>query len=92
MSVLQVWRNWQTRTVQVRVKAISWRFDSSYLHHKIKPDPCGPVLFCHEDREGVEPAKARAWGEGPVDLRAASGRARPSGERERIQPGQGPRA
>ena len=30
---LQAWRNWQTRTVQVRVKAISWRFESSCLHH-----------------------------------------------------------
>ena len=30
----QVWRNWQTRTVQVRVKAISCRFDSCYLHHR----------------------------------------------------------
>jgi hypothetical protein len=26
------WRNWQTRTVQVRVVAISWRFESSRPH------------------------------------------------------------
>ena len=73
MSVLQVWRNWQTRTVQVRVKAISWRFDSSYLHHKRKDTPCGCLFVCHEDIRGGEPAKARAWGESPVDFRAASG-------------------
>ena len=29
----QVWRNWQTRMVQVHVKAISCRFKSCYLHH-----------------------------------------------------------
>ena len=29
----QAWRNWQTRTVQVRVKVTSWRFESSCLHH-----------------------------------------------------------
>ncbi len=28
----QAWRNWQTRTVQVRVKVTSWRFESSCLH------------------------------------------------------------
>ena len=28
----QVWRNWQTRMVQVHVKAISCRFKSCYLH------------------------------------------------------------
>ncbi len=27
----QEWRNWQTRTVQVRVKAISWGFKSPFL-------------------------------------------------------------
>ena len=29
--VAQEWRNWQTRTVQVRVKAISWGFKSPFL-------------------------------------------------------------
>ena len=32
---LQVWRNWQTRMVQVHVKAISCRFKSCYLHQFI---------------------------------------------------------
>ena len=31
---MQVWRNWQTRMVQVHMKAISCRFKSCYLHHK----------------------------------------------------------
>ena len=44
------------------------RIEFIAVHHKTKPDPCGPVLFCHEDRGGVEPAKARAWGESPVDF------------------------
>ena len=33
---MQVWRNWQTRTVQVRMRAISCRFKSCYLHQKGK--------------------------------------------------------
>nr|DAX99717.1 MAG TPA: hypothetical protein [Caudoviricetes sp.] len=33
----QVWRNWQTRMVQVHVKAISCRFKSCYLHHSFLP-------------------------------------------------------
>ncbi len=32
-SFLREWRNWQTRTVQVRVKAISCRFKSCFPHH-----------------------------------------------------------
>ena len=31
---MRIWRNWQTRTVQVRVVAISWKFESSYPHQK----------------------------------------------------------
>ena len=31
-EVMRIWRNWQTRTVQVRVGAIRWRFESSYPH------------------------------------------------------------
>ena len=31
-GVLQKWRNWQTRTVQVRVVAIPCGFDSHLLH------------------------------------------------------------
>jgi hypothetical protein len=34
---LRIWRNWQTRTVQVRVKATSWRFKSSYPHQRGNP-------------------------------------------------------
>ena len=31
---MRIWRNWQTRTVQVRVRAISCRFKSCYPHQK----------------------------------------------------------
>ena len=37
---MRIWRNWQTRMVQVHVKAISCRFKSCYPHHK-KPDFIG---------------------------------------------------
>lgn len=30
---MRVWRNWQTRTVQVRMGATPWRFKSSHPHH-----------------------------------------------------------
>ena len=30
---MRIWRNWQTRMVQVHVKAISCRFKSCYPHH-----------------------------------------------------------
>jgi hypothetical protein len=32
---MRIWRNWQTRVVQVHVLAREWRFKSSYPHHKI---------------------------------------------------------
>ena len=35
-DLLQKWRNWQTRTVQVRVVAIPCGFDSHLLHEKLK--------------------------------------------------------
>lgn len=40
----QVWRNWQTRMVQVHVKAISCRFKSCYLHQQ--PFLMQGRLFC----------------------------------------------
>ena len=30
----QMWRNWQTRWIQVPVRAISYGFESLHLHHK----------------------------------------------------------
>ena len=30
---MRVWRNWQTRMIQVHIEAIRWRFKSSYPHH-----------------------------------------------------------
>src|SRR3954463_11125580 len=36
-----MWRNWQTRTVQVRVGETPWRFESSHPHSLLgcKPSP-----------------------------------------------------
>ena len=31
---MRVWRNWQTRMIQVHIEAIRWRFKSSYPHHE----------------------------------------------------------
>ena len=31
---MRVWRNWQTRMIQVHIGAIRWRFKSSYPHQK----------------------------------------------------------
>ncbi len=42
---MRIWRNWQTRMVQVHVRAISWRFKSSYPHHKGDSCICD-CLFC----------------------------------------------
>ena len=38
---MRIWRNWQTRMVQVHVRATSCRFDSCYPHSdstKLDPD------------------------------------------------------
>ena len=42
---MRIWRNWQTRTVQVRVKAISCRFKSCYPHQKKDQLTCELVFF-----------------------------------------------
>lgn len=31
---MRVWRNWQTRKIQVLVEATLYRFKSCYPHHK----------------------------------------------------------
>ena len=49
-----------------------------------------PLFLYAFESKGFEPERARASGEGPVDLRAASVRVRPKRERERLQPGQSP--
>ena len=33
---MRIWRNWQTRTVQVRVRVTSWGFESLYPHQLIE--------------------------------------------------------
>ena len=47
---MQVWRNWQTRMVQVHMKAISCRFKSCYLHHE-KPDFIGLFSFTSSKKQ-----------------------------------------
>ena len=34
---MRIWRNWQTRTVQVRVRVTSWGFESLYPHQIKSP-------------------------------------------------------
>ena len=47
---MRPWRNWQTRMVQVHVKAISWRFKSSWPHQKtnVKVFSLG-VFSCYKE-------------------------------------------
>ena len=52
-SNMQAWRNWQTRTVQVRMKVPSWRFESSCLHHELR-NVCFGVFSFYERRLGNE--------------------------------------
>ena len=56
--VAQAWRNWQTRTVQVRVLARAWRFESSCLHHKQKTGFL-PVFCLLLIPRGLEPTRVR---------------------------------
>src|SRR4026209_1819290 len=35
-----MWRDWDTRTVQVRVGATPWRFKSSHPHSRLRPPQC----------------------------------------------------
>ena len=46
--MMQKWRNWQTRTVQVRVVAIPWGFKSLLLHDNRRQlfDKKGCLFFC----------------------------------------------
>ena len=46
---MRAWRNWQTRTVQVRMGATPWRFKSSRPHHSKSKDPLRRVFFVYGD-------------------------------------------
>ena len=48
--MMQKWRNWQTRTVQVRVVAIPWGFKSLLLHWQRNLFPEGNRFFRILDR------------------------------------------
>ena len=39
--VTREWRNWQTRTVQVRVPVRAWGFKSPLAHHEKAPEASG---------------------------------------------------
>ena len=43
---LRAWRNWQTRTVQVRMGATPWRFKSSRPHHLKLGASAVAEVFC----------------------------------------------
>ncbi len=44
--IMRMWRNWQTRWLQVPVGATPWRFESSHPHLMIKPrNFCSLGLF-----------------------------------------------
>ena len=45
-----MWRNWQTRTVQVRVNASSWGFESLHPHQR-KKNGFGRSFFFYTDRD-----------------------------------------
>ena len=45
----RAWRNWQTRTVQVRMGATPWRFKSSRPHH-LKQAPSSEGVFVYHGR------------------------------------------
>ena len=48
-----MWRNWQTRMVQVHVKAISWGFKSLHPHQKEQyPFGCCSFFVFHMGLEG----------------------------------------
>ena len=43
---LREWRNWQTRTVQVRVPVRAWGFKSPLAHQLKAPEKIGGLLLC----------------------------------------------
>ena len=58
---MQVWRNWQTRMVQVHMNASSCRFKSCYLHQAAAYTECvGCCFFCFLRNSGLEPEKVSA--------------------------------
>ena len=50
-TILRMWRNWQTRMIQVHVPEMAWRFKSSHPHQQNKvaralwPEPAVPITF-----------------------------------------------
>ena len=67
---MRIWRNWQTRMVQVHVLARAWRFKSSYPHHAgakfvllrlifLKNKPCIRSLAALLSQKGTFPTAIR---------------------------------
>ncbi len=54
---MRVWRNWQTRMVQVHVRAISCRFKSCYPHQENSPSICLGCFLHEANRRRTENAK-----------------------------------
>lgn len=69
-SISRAWRNWQTRTVQVRMGATPWRFKSSCPHHRkgIRKDAFSVVretcVNLHRERSRSQYAGARKYANG----------------------------
>ena len=51
---MQVWRNWQTRMVQVHMSASSCRFKSCHLHQKRKISPTDWSSVFYEKRQDLK--------------------------------------
>ena len=59
-SRMRAWRNWQTRTVQVRMGATPWRFKSSRPHHFFNRTASAVFLFLRSLALRLE---GQFWGE-----------------------------
>ena len=55
MTCSQMWRNWQTRWIQVPVKAISYGFKSLHLHQTRQASPFRLELVVFLDKLYLEP-------------------------------------
>ena len=64
---MQVWRNWQTRMVQVHMNASSCRFKSCYLHHKIKGTFLYPLFYYYSNYPDLNLKKALSVKQNSMD-------------------------
>ena len=94
---MRVWRNWQTRTVQVRMEATPWGFKSLHPHHLPTRLLSGAFFFPRRCSGDLNPARGRMpsghstsepAGRGPADSRSECAQvSSPAPETESSQPG-----